>query len=47
MRRLFIAVAAALALTALGPATAANQTVTITRTGFTPADVTTDCSDPK
>ena len=40
MRTLFIAVAAALALTALGPATAANQTVTITRTGFVPADVT-------
>ena len=40
MRTLFIAVAAALALTALGSATAANQTVTITRTGFVPADVT-------
>jgi plastocyanin len=40
MRTLFITVAAALALTALGSATAANQTVTITRTGFVPADVT-------
>ena len=45
MRRLFIAVAAALALTALGPATAANQTVTITRTGFTPADVTVNVGE--
>jgi plastocyanin len=40
MRKLFIAAVAALALTALGSATAANQTVTITRTGFVPADVT-------
>jgi plastocyanin len=45
MRRLFIAVAAALALTALGPATAANQTVTITRTGFVPADVTVNVGE--
>ena len=40
MRRLFTAAAAVLALTALGSATAANQTVSITRTGFVPADVT-------
>jgi plastocyanin len=45
MRRLFIAVAAALALTALGSATAADQTVTITRTGFVPADVTVAVGD--
>ena len=45
MRRLFIAVAAALALTALGSATAANQTVTITRTAFTPADVTVNVGE--
>jgi plastocyanin len=45
MRRLFIAVAAALALTALGSATAANQTVTITRTGFVPADVTVNVGE--
>ena len=42
MRRLFIAVAAALALTALG---SANQTVTITRTAFTPADVTVNVGE--
>jgi plastocyanin len=40
MRRLFVAATAILALTALGSATAADQTVTITRTGFVPADVT-------
>ena len=45
MRRLFIAVAAALALTALGTATAANQTVTITRNGFVPADVTVNVGE--
>jgi plastocyanin len=45
MRRLFIAVGAALALTALGSATAANQTVTITRTAFTPADVTVNVGE--
>lgn len=45
MRRLFIAVAAALALTALGPATAADRAVTITRTGFVPADVTIAVGD--
>ena len=45
MRRLFIAVAAVLALTALGSATAADQTVTITRTGFVPADVTVAVGD--
>ncbi len=45
MRTLFIAVAAALALTALGSATAANQTVTITRTGFMPADVTVNVGE--
>jgi plastocyanin len=45
MRTLFIAVAAALALTALGSATAANQTVTITRTGFVPADVTVNVGE--
>jgi plastocyanin len=45
MRKLFIAVAAALALMALGPATAANQTVTITRTAFAPADVTVNVGE--
>jgi plastocyanin len=45
MRRLFIAVAAALALTAFGSATAANQTVTITRTAFTPADVSVNVGE--
>ena len=45
MRTLFIAVAAALALTALGSATAANQTVTITRTGFVPADVSVNVGE--
>jgi plastocyanin len=45
MRTFFIAVAAALALTALGSATAANQTVTITRTGFVPADVTVNVGE--
>jgi plastocyanin len=45
MRRLFIALAGALALTALGSATAANQTVTITRTAFTPADVTVNVGE--
>ena len=45
MQKLFIAVAAALALTALGSATAANQTVTITRTAFTPADVTVNVGE--
>jgi plastocyanin len=45
MRRLFIAVAAVLALTALGSATAADRAVTITRTGFVPADVTIAVGD--
>jgi plastocyanin len=45
MRRLFIAVAAVLALTALGSATAADRAVTITRTGFVPADVTVAVGD--
>ena len=45
MRRLFIAVAAVLALTALGSATAADRAVTITRTAFTPADVTVAAGD--
>ena len=45
MRRLFIAVAAVLALTALGSATAADRAVTITRTAFTPADVTIAAGD--
>ena len=45
MRRLFIALAGTLALTALGSATAANQTVTITRTAFTPADVTVNVGE--
>jgi plastocyanin len=45
MRRLLLAVAAALALTTLGSATAADQTVTITRAGFVPADVTIAVGD--
>ena len=45
MRRLLIAVAAVLALTALGSATAADRAVTITRTGFVPADVTVAAGD--
>jgi plastocyanin len=45
MRKLLIAVAAALALTAFGSATAANQTVTITRTAFTPADVSVNVGE--
>src|SRR5688572_32335667 len=45
MRRLFIAVAAVLALIALGSATAADRAVTITRTGFVPADVTIAVGD--
>jgi plastocyanin len=45
MRRLFIAVAAVLALTALGSATAADRAVTISRTGFVPADVTIAAGD--
>jgi plastocyanin len=45
MRRLFIAVAAAVVLTAFGSATAANQTVTITRTAFTPADVSVNVGE--
>jgi len=45
MRRLFIAAAALLALTALGSATAADRAVTITRTGFVPADVTIAVGD--
>jgi plastocyanin len=45
MRRLFIAVATTLALTALGSATAADRAVTITRTGFVPADVTIASGD--
>jgi plastocyanin len=45
MRRLFIAAAAVLALTALGSATAADRAVTISRTGFVPADVTIASGD--
>ncbi len=47
MRRLFIAVAAVLALTALalGSATAADRAVTISRAGFVPADVTIAAGD--
>lgn len=45
MRRLFIAVVAILALTALGSATAADRAVSITRTGFVPADVTVAVGD--
>lgn len=45
MKRLSIAVVAALALAALGTATAANQTVTITATAFTPADVTVNVGE--
>jgi plastocyanin len=45
MRRLFIAVTAVLALIALGSATAADQTVAITRAGFVPADVTIAVGD--
>jgi len=45
MRRLFIAVAAVLALTAFGSAAAADRAVTITRTGFVPADVTVAVGD--
>ena len=50
MRKLFIAVAAVLALTtvaltALGSATAADRAVTITRAGFVPADVTIASGD--
>jgi plastocyanin len=45
MRRLFITAAAVLALTALGSATAADRAVSITRTGFVPADVTIAVGD--
>jgi plastocyanin len=45
MRRIFIAVAAGLALTTLGSATAADRAVTITRTAFVPADVTIAAGD--
>ena len=45
MRRLFIAVAAVLALTAFGSAAAADRAVSITRTGFVPADVTVAVGD--
>jgi len=45
MRRLFIAVAAVLALTALGSATAADRAVTISGAGFVPADVTIAAGD--
>ena len=45
MRKLFIAVAAVLALTALGSATAADRAVTISATGFVPADVTIAVGD--
>jgi plastocyanin len=45
MRRLFLAVAAGLALTTLGSATAANRDVTITRAGFVPQDVTIAAGD--
>jgi plastocyanin len=39
-RKIAVAIAAALALGTLGAASAADRAVTITRTGFTPADVT-------
>ena len=45
MRRLFIAVAAILALTAFGSAAAADRAVSITRTAFSPADVTIAVGD--
>src|SRR5215210_7809721 len=45
MRKLFIAALATLALTALGSATAADRAVSITRTGFVPADVTIAAGD--
>ena len=45
MRRLLVAVTAVLAVTALGTASAADQTVTITRAGFVPADVTIAVGD--
>jgi plastocyanin len=45
MRTLIIAIAGALALAALGPATAANQTVNITAAGFAPATVTINAGD--
>lgn len=45
MRRLLLAATAALALMTLGSATAADQTVTITRAGFVPADVTVAVGD--
>jgi plastocyanin len=45
MRRLLIAIASVLALAALGSATAADRSVTITRAGFVPADVTVNAGD--
>jgi plastocyanin len=45
MRRLLLAATAALTLTTLGSATAADQTVTITRIAFVPADVTIAVGD--
>jgi plastocyanin len=45
MRTLIIAIAGALALAALGPATAADQTVNITAAGFVPATVTINAGD--
>src|SRR4029450_3985088 len=45
MRRLFIRLPAVLALPALGSATAADRAVTISRTGFVPADVTIASGD--
>ena len=45
MRRVFIATAAVLALTALGSAAAADRAVSITRTGFVPADITVAAGD--
>ncbi len=45
MRRLFIAAAAVLALTAFGSAAAADRAVSITRAGFVPADVTVAVGD--
>lgn len=42
---LLLAATAALALTALGSATAADRAVTITRTGYVPADVTIAAGD--
>ena len=45
MRGLLFAIAATVTLGALGPATAADRAVTITRTGFVPTDVTIAAGD--